>query len=276
MELCSIDDAFPNIAGHDHSERKTLGASSPSKEERRAAKKKAKRCKGPALEYLESQTPGNAPEPDPDRPSVKRLGDVPAFVSYADAFPDVSGGALEGFAIPKLTSSSCVANTEKLPAYFGAGDGDEEGFANYSGMAGDNPNYQLVPEAIPGFDSKGVEKAGSGTLPALPVSIDWKPTAAAKAKSAYFDGVPIAIDSNNNVKNTSKTNVAPVTSTLKRESAKDDSRDLLLQKIQELTKRLDDLERKEPTRNTQKELLMFVGTGIFLLISFDVALRATR
>jgi hypothetical protein len=283
MELCSIEDAFPKIAGHEHSERKGLPTaptgtpeSKPSKEERRAAKKKAKRCKGPALDYLEAEE-GNVP--DPDRPAVKRLGDVPAFVSYADAFPDISG-SFEGFSIPKITSGACVTNTEGLPAYFVRGADDEEGFANYSGRQGDNPEYQLVPAAIPSFDSKGVEKAGSGnndeSLPAPNSRIDWKPMTSAKAKTSFVDALPLKIDSTNTTP--AKTSgVPPVASTMKREPMKDnDNRDMLLRQIQELTKRLDDLERKQPQKNSQKDILMFVGTGMFLLISFDIALRVAR
>jgi len=284
MELCSIEDAFPKISGHDHSERKELPTaptgcldSKPSKEERRAAKKKAKRCKAIApsvLEELEAQE-GQGQVPDPDRPAVKRLGDVPAFVSYADAFPDISG-SFEGFSIPKITGSSCATNTEGLPAYFLRGEDDEEGFANYSGMQGDNPGYQMVPAAIPRVDAKGVEKAGSdASLPAPNMDMNWKPLTNAAATTAYFTEEPLNIESTNTT--TAKTSgVVQQPSTIKREPAQvNDQRDMLLKQISELTKRLDDLERKTP-RNTQKELLMFVGTGLVLLVSFDIALRASR
>jgi hypothetical protein len=281
MELCSIEDAFPKISQTDTSERKGLiseqNISKASREERRAAKKKAKRCKGPALEYVET-TESSTLVPDPDRPAVKRLGEIPAFVSYADAFPDISG-SYEGFSIPKLTTASCLTNTENLPAYFGKGEDDEEGFANYSGIDGDNPSYQLVPAAIPGFDSKGVEKAGSA-FPATAVAIDWKPTTAAKVKTAYFDGAVAAGIDNNSVdlKESVVQHVRPpVPSVLNRESSiNHDMRAPLLRQIDELTKRLRDLEQKQPMHNTQSELLMFIGTGIFLLVSFDIALRVTR
>jgi len=277
MELCSIEDAFPKIGGHENSEQGLPMSPSgcldtkPSKEERRAAKKKAKRCKGPALEYLEAQ---EGKVPDPDRPAVKRLGDVPAFVSYAEAFPDISG-SFEGFSIPKLISPNSATTTEGLPKYFLRGDDDEEGFANYSGMQGDNPGYQLVPTAIPAFDGSGVEKAGS--LPAPNMDLNWKPINASKATTSYYDAAPLAVESSN-IANTVKTSgTVPTPSTVKRETVVvNDQRDMLLKQISELTKRLDDLEHKQPARDTQKELLMFVGTGIFLLVSFDLALRAAR
>jgi hypothetical protein len=279
MELCSIEDAFPKISGSDHSERKGLPTaptgcldSKPSKEERRAARKKAKQCKGPALDALEA---AEGQVPDPDRPAVKRLGEVPAFVSYADAFPDISG-SFEGFSIPKITGSACATNTEGLPAYFLGGADDDEGFTNYSGVKGDNPGYQLVPTAIP-----NVEKAGSGiadeSLPVPNMDMNWKPITAAKATTAYIDEAgpfkPIAT----NVTDVKTSGTPPVPSTVKRETAVVyDQRDMLLKQVQELTKRLEELEKKEPPRNSQKEILMFVGTGLFLLVSFDIALRSSR
>jgi len=273
MELCSIEDAFPKITG-DTNQQNELNPhraidSHPSKEERRAARKKAKKCKGPALEYLNAQE-GIAP--DPDRPAVKRMGDVPAFVSYEDAFPDISG-SIEGFSVPKLASTNCLPNTEGLPAYFLRGDDDEEGFANFSGIEGENPAYQLSPASIPSFDSKGVDKAAG--LPAPVTNMDWKPTTASKVKTAYVDKIPPVISSNATDSKTS--GQVPLASTVKREaSVVNDQRDMLVKQIEELQKRIDQLEHKEQPRNNQKELLMFVGTGIFLLISFDIALRSSR
>jgi hypothetical protein len=283
MELCSIEDAFPKISGSDNSERKGLPTaptgcldSKPSKEERRAAKKRAKQCKGPALDALEAQE-GHVP--DPDRPAVKRLGDVPAFVSYADAFPDISG-SFEGFSIPKISGSACATNTEGLPAYFLGGADDDEGFTNYSGMHGDNPGYQHVPSAIPAFDAKGVEKAGSAvdkTLPAPNMNLNWKPVISSKVTTAYIDDAGQFNADANNLTNAKTSGTVPTPSTIKREPAEvNDPRDMLLKQIQDLKKRLEDLEKKEPPQDSQGHILMFVGTGLFLLISFDIALKASR
>ena len=283
MELCSIEDAFPKISGSEHSERKGLPTapagcldSKPSKEERRAAKKRAKQCKGPALDALEAQ---EGQVPDPDRPAVKRLGDVPAFVSYADAFPDISG-SFEGFSIPKITGSACATNTEGLPAYFLGGADDDEGFTNYSGTQGDNPGYQLVPTAIPPVDAKGVEKAGSGPAESLPVpnmNMNWKPITSSKVTTAYLDdAAPFRVDATN-VTTAKTSGTVPLPSTIKREPAElNDPRDMLLKQIQDLKKRLEELENKPSRNDSQKDILMFVGTGLFLLVSFDIALRVSR
>lgn len=272
MELCSIEDAFPKVSGFDNSDNKGLEVESkPSKEERRAARKKAKKCKGPALDYVNEQD-GVV---DPDRPAVKRMGDVPAFVSYNDAFPDLSGIDFEGFSnfgIPKISTNACTTNTEGLPKYFLRTDDDEEGFANYSGLQGDNPGY-MINSNIPGFNGTGVEKAGS--LPAPETSNEWKPTTSAKAKTAFLSVAPTIESTNATTAKT--TGNPPAPSTVTREpAAANDQRDMLMKQINELTKRLEQLEKGKPVQNTQQELLMFVGTGIFLLVSFDIALRASR
>jgi hypothetical protein len=89
MDLCSIEDAFPNIdTGTIH---KSTGSSGfpfvggtddkPSREERRAARKKAKKCKGPAGKYVEAQAQD---VPDPDRPAMKRLEEVESLKIQKD------------------------------------------------------------------------------------------------------------------------------------------------------------------------------------------------
>ena len=91
-ELCSLENAFPNIK---ESGTPFVGGTDekPTKEERRAAKKKAKRCKG---------------DVDPDRPS-------------------------EGFQLPKAIPKSTALVGSGYPNYFGKGVDDEEGFTSYAG-----------------------------------------------------------------------------------------------------------------------------------------------
>jgi hypothetical protein len=117
MELCSIQDAFPDIQGKNPAPGCTDVKS--SKEERRAARKRAKKCKGSPEEYLNMVD--NLPETDPDRPAVKRMGDLPAFASYSDAFKDLSGGTFEAFKMPTLPSSNCLTSDPGYPSYFGKG-----------------------------------------------------------------------------------------------------------------------------------------------------------
>ena len=93
MELCSIEDAFPDFQSHKQNSKKSsniLSGSALSKEERRAMRKKAKKAK--------EVEPAEQAEVDPDRPSLKRMGELPAFVNYSEAFQDLSGAAV----IPKV------------------------------------------------------------------------------------------------------------------------------------------------------------------------------
>ena len=283
-----MEDAFPKIEIHNHMEKKEIpeGKSSPSREERRAARKKAKRCKGPAAEYLAAQD-GETTVTDPDRQAVKRLGDVPAFVSYADAFPDISG-VYEGFKLPKLPTANCLITDQGLPAYFGKGIDDEEGFANYSGTAGDNPGYRLIPNTVAGFEEKGASSSSNGAgvsaLPAPSIVNSWKPMTAAKTTTAFTNShnvervePEIPESKIQDVAPPKVEKPAPVASRIGRESGPEAiGSETLLTRIHELSKRLEDLERREPPRNTQKELLVFVGAGLFLLLSFDLAMRAGR
>jgi len=256
MELCSLEEAFPKIERSDQSEKKELQATDPktfsNREERRAARKRAKKCKGPALTYLQADD-----DIDADRPAVKRLGEIPPFVAYAEAFPDVSG-MYEGFKIDTKLNASTQNINEGLPAYFGKSVEDEEGFAN----EGENTGYRLIPETLAGFEPKK-----PADLPALSLKNNWKPTASAGAKTAF---IPLA---ESEMKNNVASEAAPVPiHQAEPSTAERAARDKLLEKIQDLTRRLEDLERKTP-RNTQQELLMFVGAGFFILVSFDIARR---
>jgi hypothetical protein len=116
MELCSIEDAFPDIQGKNPAPGCTDVKS--SKEERRAARKRAKKCKGPSEDFLNAVD--DIPT-DPDRPAVKRMGEIPAFASYEDAFKDLSGAEFEGFKMPVLPASNCLMSDPGYPSYFGKG-----------------------------------------------------------------------------------------------------------------------------------------------------------
>lgn len=283
MELCSLDDAFPDI-----------GKQGPSKEERRAARKKAKRCKGPAEAYLTAdERPVETSAVDPDRPAVKRLGEVSALMSYNDAFPDLSGVARdaipfhtrpstnggEEFRMPTLPGANTTFTDPGLPGYFGKDVDDEEGFADYSANPADTTGYRM----------SGAGKAGSGGSPTLPtpsLSDVWKPLTPAGATTAYFGKLPapggrvvervepalpegpkVAV----NPTEAARKGGAPV----KDPELSDVTRDQLMRRIQDLQKRLEELETKA-SRNSQKEILVFVGAGLFLLVSFDLALRSAR
>ena len=297
MELCSIEDAFPNI-GKKETQVPVPGCTDtkPTKEERRALRKKAKRCKDAA-------PPAAAvPEPDPDRPSVKRMGEVPVLMKYDDAFPDLgavvrdtptfrttalpepSDKDTESFKMPVLPKSSCLISEQGLPDYFGKGLDDDEGFADYSPSHGDNPGYVLVPPTLDSsFEAAGVAKAGalSGTLPVPSLSDVWKPLTPAGARTAIYNDLPAPgghviehIEPELPVQEVKPLNEKPVGAALVLPRG-DEDREKLLKKIQDLTKRLDDLEHRNGQQSKQ-DVLLFVSIGIVILASFDIAMRIVR
>jgi uncharacterized protein involved in exopolysaccharide biosynthesis len=68
----------------------------------------------------------------------------------------------------------------------------------------------------------------------------------------------------------SGTTGAPTTAT-----TTDTTREALLKRIQDLTKRLDDLETRS-ARNSQQEVLVFTAAGLGLLVLLDLTVRAAR
>jgi hypothetical protein len=281
MELCSLDEAFPNIdTGSVH---KALTGSSgfpyvggtdskPSREERRAARKRAKKMKGGTLTYSDSVTPDlpalgdvqpDAPfdwrKIDPDRPAVKRMEEVGTV--QADK---------ESFAMPVLPKASCLFSDAGTPAYFGKDVDDEEGFSSFSAVGSDNPNFMLQPDVTTSFDLKGVAKAG-GALPEPNLNDTWKPMSEAASYTAFTSSAKKESPgwSMNAEPRMTNTNVPVDKPVVTRESG---DKDALMNRINELVSRLETLEKKK-SQDSQTEILMFVGTGVFLLMSFEFLTR---
>lgn len=304
MELCSLEDAFPDISkkgisgsgsGSTESAGGTGSGLGPTREERRAARKRAKKCKGPALDYLNQQD--DVAPTDPDRPAVKRMGEVPAFTSLEDAYRDVSG--TEGFKLPTLPKSNCLFSDAGLPDYFGKGlDDVDEGFVNtpMAGLVKNDVGDRLVPPTLDAsFEGKGVNKAGgdqaASTLPAPFLEDVWKPLTPAKTRTSFFPAGSSAPASQSMMRERVEPELPTVTSRpepvatsgaavrqiveSKAAPPAQPDRDTLLQKIQELTKRLDELETRT-RRDSQRELLLFVGAGVLLLVAFDATSRLGR
>jgi hypothetical protein len=349
MELCSIQDAFPDIQKGGQAPPGCADVKS-SKEERRAARKRAKKCKGPAEEYLNAVD--DVPT-DPDRPAIKRLGEIPAFVSYADAFPDLSGGKFEAFKMPTLPSANCLTSDAGYPSYFGKGIDDvadeapsvdwasdaavkaqqakiisdpadlkrltgsigsgapdafakagstvgsagynlynaaateDEGFTN---MFNDSADTVLNETFEYEFGGDGVAKAGSvasKTLPAPSLEDAWKPLTAAKTTTAFFKGPPPPRDPPSGVEENllkkegkvSKQQKNPEppkqTSYSASGSDQDTMRNQMAQQMEQLVKKFEDLEARRQ-RDTKHEVLLFVGTGLFVLVSLDIVARLAR
>jgi hypothetical protein len=350
MEPCPFEHAFPEIhTGSVGSGWPKVGGTDTkaTREERRAARKKAKRCKGPALVYsdqvsadlppvsvsdLESFVSGLGgdtyasftPEPlavqpvapvqpvtDPDRPAVQRMKPVEAMAAAMAA----------------------------VPSYFGAGEDDDptqpaEGYRSGLGGAAagfvqpvdDTTGYKLGSEVTQGLQLGALPKLQSGTSISEPNLNDfWKPAAAASSYTAYLGKLPasgasipgwashaqqyaspagefesaaaeeeggaaayqpIETAPRNKIKSSPRTfqlgalepklpppppPSAPLSNSAAERALKEE-RDQLRMRMNDLITRLDLLER-ERLGGSQKEILLSVGAGLFLLMSFDIIAR---
>lgn len=282
MDLCSLEDAFPNIdTGSVHRELTGSGFpyvggtdSKPNREERRAARKRAKKVKGPALAYSDSIA-ADIPPTDPDRPAVRRMESVSSIQTEKD-----------GFAIPVLPKASCLFSDTGTPAYFGKDSDDtgEEGFSSFSAVGNDNPNFMLESGFNPTLDLKGVGKAG-GELPEPNINDTWKPMSNGASYTAFVHdmtkaetepGWSMNFEQEQKHKGGRATAKSTIQETSPETIASDrkntGEKDVLIGRINELVARLENLEKRK-VQDSQTEILMFVGTGVFLLISFELFTR---
>ena len=282
MELCSLEDAFPDIKkkpdkDKDRSENNIAG---PSREERKAQRKRAKKCKGPALDYL------NQDLPDPDRPALKRFGEIPAFTSIEDAYSDLSG-SFEGFKLPRLPASNATFTDAGLPAYFGKGvdddDTDIKGFSKDLN-ASKKEGFATQGSNLTTNTSESFEYVfgNNDKIPDPELNVNWKPKGNANANTAYFNP-----NSSHKSINQSQTIQPDSGFGLKAEQKRksqlperahadpDSMRELMASQMKELERRMGEFEAIGK-RDSKNEILMFVGTGLFLLVSFDLVVRVAR
>jgi hypothetical protein len=289
MEYCSLNEAFPELGGGPASPgcKDAKAASIARKEER----KKAKRCRGPPLTFLEE--PGNAPLADPDRPALRPQPEVPplnpatGLIQHApvDAPPkepftdyDVNKplkNFLASFRSEQPPDDEAILNTmpkgiagptkqqkATLPKYFGANfdEGTEEGFTPYTNVIGDDPGYRLDPDFTTQFDGVGLNKAqGVEVLPTPSVSNFWKPLTPSKSRTAFFDSLP------------APGGVIPVDQA---KQAPPYEKEEFFKRLDTIYARLDDLEIRR-SENAQTEVLLFIMSGLFVLFSMDVLVRKT-
>ena len=265
MEFCTLEDAFPDFQTK----------SSARKEERR----KAKKCKGPAQTFLQSQSPVT----DPDRPAQIRMEEVspvnektglrehsPVDAPQAEPFLD-SGKEYEELlsSLSKVQDGGenkpnrHIAGPTKLdkgkpPAFFGANEDDDttEGFASFTNVIGDDPGYKLSPDFTQTFSAKGLAKASSlqaaDRLPTEDINTNmmWKPMTSG-GSTAFFQKV------------TSRpAQVQP---------SPEDGRDVI-KKLDKIFARLDDLENRK-SENANTEVVLFVMSGLFILFTMDLLVR---
>jgi hypothetical protein len=239
MEYCSLENAY----------------GPPNQEARRQERKKAKRCKGPALSFLE---PSGADLPDADRQSFVKQAPLPAMnpsTGLREHVPlDADVGTLEEFQDNNTDQAKEKQQTQST-SFFGKD--PAENFASFSHVIGDAKEYRLQPDFSDAFRQVGtLDGAGATALPTPSVKDVWKPLTPTGARSAFFDLLPPPggeMPSNNTVVESKS----------------------LHSKLDKIFARLDELEatRTGDSANAQTEVLLFIMSGIFVLFLTDLAVR---
>ena len=306
MEYCSLDDAFPPIGGGPaNTGCKGNKAGDVARKEER---KKAKRCKGPPLTFLEgSGNDSSYPLTDPDRPALIPLPDTPPMNKatgliqhapvdappaepFADLSPETQAEMKASFRsekpLPelqaiynKLPDLKAIAgpnkpNKGKYPSYFGA-NYDEESFANTN-----TQHDESVEEGFASFTSI------IGDDPGYRLSPDFTSAFGGKGvnKASGSEVLPIP-----SVKNVWKPLTPAGSNTAFYDRLPSPGGDFpidqirqsqpyekeeLFRKLDSIYARLDDLEVRRG-ENAQTETLLFIMSGIFVLFSMDLLVKRT-
>jgi hypothetical protein len=285
MNYCSLEDAFQMAPGNEYSSRAA----------RREERKKAKKCKGPLLTFMESQ--GLIDEKDPDRQHLERPRDIPAMnpnTGLTAHVPtdaplgmepfqneDFPGNAGSGPGIRKQVARQDIADilprsvlnekqdeilatqpttqeikqvlsTPKPSGFFGA-DPSDDSFADFNP---DAKNYLMEPSFASAFRS--LNTGTHSSLPVPSVRDVWKPLTPSGVDTAFFNHLP---PPGGEYKYTSG-----------REAAYGDYTSMS-KKMDKILSRLDELQRGPNPEQSQKEILMFVTSGVFVLFLMDLLVR---
>lgn len=283
MSGCLLQDAFPDTAKQSGQVAK--------KEERY----KAKKCGGPALAFLKAGS-------DPDRqahhplPSIDKLEGREGFqakqikesfvaqdeqnLEYApvtvsncnreerEIVKNLVGQRVDDVigeksrkTLPRAAESPAQTPDftktmygDPVPSYFGKSVSDD-GFADYSSSMTDNPGYMVQGSTFsPNSNEKGLEKAsGPISLPTPSIMDAWKPITPSGARTSFFESLPQGDqqDSNGHHASFSK-----------------DEKQSLLQKLDTLFARLEELESKS-NEYAHAEVSLFILSGLFLMFGLE-------
>lgn len=298
MEGCSLNDAFSmgEYASVNCTDR---GA---AEESRRQEKKKARKCRGPALKYLNGGMNMVGPViPDTPLPSspmneatgltehapVTQQYEYESFVGDMDNLADIRKN-VKGQT--KLQGGD--AQTAPDTSFFGANPSDsEEGFvgsaAPFINVIGSDESYKLKPDFTTAFGNKGVNRANSGglisgpspvtketeyltptsmlpnsILPVPNVDVFWKENGIAGGQSAFFS--KLKAPGGLPVNAPSVQDAGEPSGMNQRE---------ILTKLDKIFARLDDIESTK-SENSQTEVLLFIMTGLGVIFLMDIGCRA--
>lgn len=322
MEMCSLEDAFQTMTNPPST---GCGDNRASVEARKQERKKARRCRGPAKTYIESefsmvgQSSGTIP--DPDRPSLKRMEEVPSLnkkTGLKEHEPvDQDWGTKEPFVGESCDLDVILQNARRsakgstAPSYFGASPSDDvgsplptttkkktkEGFSSvaapYTDIIGIDDNFTMESKALQDSvawqqmkqrqKSEFPEEAYSLLSPELgeyaPIelppperTLQWRNSCLPGGQSQFFDklasvtapappGPAFALSPSPSPGGAPGTSISP-------EQAQE-----LLKKMDVILAKLDDKNHVNPDV-AQREVLLFIMTGIGVLFLMDVTCRS--
>jgi hypothetical protein len=237
MDYCLLEDAFKDqtIGCKD-----TIHTEKALKHERKKQKKQNKQ--------LNSSFDPKAT--DPDRPAL-------VAKNYSEAFQnEVENTLPNNIANNIKNNNSNKNNSSKLPSYFTQNNDSDD---DNNMLEGFTSMFSPVDDS-----SKTVSKADGSVLPTPSLNDNWKPLTPSKNTTAFFKSLP------------SPGGTYPLWNNVKQEprpfpSGSTTNNDKLQEKIDDLMKRLDELEKQYTYKpNNQHEILAFVGTGIFLIFTLSL------
>ena len=269
MDFCLLDEVYPDWT-------KQIGSNevkneTPTEKAKKEHKKRAKKCKDPALKYLDPDY--KFEDVDPDRQFFSKGWDVLPMnprTGIVEARPfgteEDTQETKEGFQSDQTSQIPQVPGpnskyTNKLPKYFTDGGDDDttEGFQSSINVIGDDPAYRFAPSGILEEINGAVESAKerlSKSLPYPSLTDVWKPLTPAGAPTANFHALP------------PPSGVYPTPGQRPTYAEADD----LKKKMDLIFERLDTLEKRR-SENSQKDILVFVGSGLVFLLSLDLLTR---
>lgn len=281
MDGCSLNDAFPSgaFASAGCLDNKTAD------ESRRQEKKKARKCRGPALTYLNSGM-NNVGSVDPDR-LVKQMDEVPqmndktGLTEHAPVTQQYESfvGSMDNIPLISSKAKDSTFKNNATPDFFGAdpNDNSTKSIAPFVDIIGEDETYRLKPDFATAFDMKGAQKVSesfegssnpsyltptkmlpSGNLPYPNLDMFWKENGLAGGQSSFFSqlkapsGQPSRGD--DQPENLSKSQE-------------------MLHKLDRIFARLDDMDSVK-SENSQTEVLLFILTGLGVIFLMDIGCRA--
>jgi len=305
MDLCSLDDAFGSLSavtGKQKEETPNSGClgNSAVVESRRQDRKKAKRCRGPPLNYIQSDM---SMSQDPDRPSMQKMEPVPVLnksTGIREHAPvDQDWGTSEPFIDSQLNAivNNNKANRPKpkVPSYFGASPSDnfmtksKEGFevqaAPFVNTIGNGNEFMMnndftkdvqswrngqtndaqSPDSQFGMLSPELNSLTTPKLPPPERNSNWKTTGISGGQEQFYKSITSQQEDISR-----RMNPPPCQENVGQQQKNQE----ILRRMDAIMARLDDMQYVNQ-ESAQKEVLLFIMTGLGVLFMMDLACRTT-